>query len=49
MKHLAYLKGISFHEKYCLMEKIGEGNFSTVYRGIDRKTMQEVAVKVMEK
>ena len=38
MKHLGHLKSASFHEKYRLMEKIGTGNFSTVYRGVEKST-----------
>lgn len=29
------------------MEKIGAGNFSSVYRGIEKTTNKEVAVKVI--
>lgn len=49
MKHLGHLKGVSFYEKYRLIEKIGEGNFSTVYKGIDKLSGGEVAIKIMEK
>jgi serine/threonine protein kinase len=32
-------------EKYIFEEKIGAGNFSVVYRGIERETNQLVAIK----
>jgi serine/threonine protein kinase len=31
------------------MEKIGAGNFSSVYRGVEKSSAKEVAVKVIEK
>lgn len=33
---------------YCLSNKVGEGNFSQVYRGIDQNTGMQVAVKVIK-
>ncbi|WFD23017.1 MAPK-activated protein kinase Srk1 [Malassezia equina] len=36
-------------ERYVLVEKLGEGTFSTVYRAIDRETNQAVALKAVRK
>jgi serine/threonine protein kinase len=36
-------------EQYRLVEKMGDGAFSNVYKAIDRKTGQKVAVKVVRK
>jgi serine/threonine protein kinase len=33
---------------YVKLEKIGGGNFSSVFRGKDKKNNQEVAIKVIE-
>ena len=32
-----------------LKDKIGEGSYATVYRGIDDKTKQKVAIKMLSK
>ena len=34
-------------ENYCLQEVIGEGVYAKVYRALNTKTMQEVAIKVV--
>ena len=31
------------------MERVGTGNFSTVYKGVCKKDSKEVAIKVIEK
>ena len=49
LHHLNHLKSTSIHENYRLLEKIGTGNFSNVYRGVEKKTRNEVAIKVIEK
>ena len=36
-------------EQYRLVEKMGDGAFSNVYKAVDRKTGQKVAVKVVRK
>lgn len=36
------------HYLFKSTDKIGEGNFSKVYKGIDRKTGQHVAIKVIK-
>ena len=33
------------HPRYQIVEKIAEGDFATVYRGIDRELNREVAIK----
>lgn len=35
-------------DQYLQMERIGGGSYSNVYRGIDKKTNKEVAIKVIE-
>ena len=32
-----------------LKDKIGEGSYATVYRGVDEKTKQRVAIKMLSK
>lgn len=39
----------SILEKYTFTEKIGTGNFSVVYKGVERATDQLVAIKSIEK
>jgi len=39
----------SVHDIYSIMEKIGTGRFSVVYRGIEKATKTEWAIKVIEK
>lgn len=48
LKHLADFKENSIYDSYIIQEKIGGGNFSTVFRGKDKKTGKEVAIKVIE-
>jgi serine/threonine protein kinase len=38
-------KSISLIQKYQKEEKIGEGTYGTVYKAMDRKTFEDVAIK----
>jgi serine/threonine protein kinase len=49
LKFLDEFKENSIYNQYQIMEKIGAGNFSSVYRGVEKNTSKEVAVKVIEK
>jgi len=40
---------MSIDDKYELKEEVGKGEFSIVYRGIERSTGNEYAIKCIEK
>jgi serine/threonine protein kinase len=44
--HLTRIQGL---EDYKLIEKMGDGAFSNVYKAVERKTGRKVAVKVVRK
>ena len=39
----------AINEKYEILDIVGSGSFATVRRGVDRRTGEEVAVKIVEK
>ncbi len=49
MTHLQEYKSNSVYDCYTFMNKVGEGNFSSVYKGVSKKTSEEVAIKVIKK
>ncbi len=40
MSHLQEYKSNSVYDCYTFMDKIGEGNFSSVYKGVSKKTTE---------
>lgn len=48
IKQLADFKENSIFDKYIKLERIGGGNFSNVYRGKEKKSDKNVAIKVIE-
>ena len=49
MTESQYLKTEEFISKYETKETIGKGIFSVVKLGINRKTKEKVAIKILEK
>lgn len=49
MKHLKHFKNNSIYDLVQLQERIGAGNYSVVYKGCEKISKCEVAVKVIEK
>jgi len=43
------IAGSDVREKYERLEEIGKGNFSVVYRGRDKETGEEFAIKCINK
>ncbi|CEM13189.1 unnamed protein product [Vitrella brassicaformis CCMP3155] len=43
------MKQKSIDQMYQVMEQIGQGKFSTVYRGVSRRTGAEYAIKIIDK
>ena len=49
MPHLLEYKSNSVYDCFTFMQKIGEGNFSSVYKGVSKKNSEQVAIKVIKK
>eukprot|EP01053_Blabericola_migrator_P013431 Blabericola_migrator_1__13430@NODE_963_length_5889_cov_140_567846_g668_i0_p1_GENE_NODE_963_length_5889_cov_140_567846_g668_i0NODE_963_length_5889_cov_140_567846_g668_i0_p1_ORF_typecomplete_len1075_score132_77Pkinase/PF00069_25/1_2e16EFhand_1/PF00036_32/3_3e06EFhand_1/PF00036_32/6e06EFhand_1/PF00036_32/6_6e02EFhand_6/PF13405_6/0_0013EFhand_6/PF13405_6/4_3e05EFhand_6/PF13405_6/4_8e03PH/PF00169_29/7_2e11EFhand_5/PF13202_6/0_00013EFhand_5/PF13202_6/2_5e05EFhand_5/PF13202_6/1_2e04Pkinase_Tyr/PF07714_ len=52
IKHINKASGVTganFHDVYMLQEPLGKGKFATVYRAVNRSTMERVAVKILRK
>eukprot|EP01054_Gregarina_sp_Poly1_P009342 Gregarina_sp_Poly_1__9341@NODE_580_length_7449_cov_96_149688_g63_i1_p1_GENE_NODE_580_length_7449_cov_96_149688_g63_i1NODE_580_length_7449_cov_96_149688_g63_i1_p1_ORF_typecomplete_len1740_score241_23Pkinase/PF00069_25/0_00024Pkinase/PF00069_25/9_6e22Pkinase/PF00069_25/6_6e16Pkinase_Tyr/PF07714_17/1_5e18Pkinase_Tyr/PF07714_17/6_1e13EFhand_1/PF00036_32/5_6e06EFhand_1/PF00036_32/1e05EFhand_1/PF00036_32/2_2EFhand_7/PF13499_6/0_0019EFhand_7/PF13499_6/1_1e09EFhand_7/PF13499_6/0_00066EFhand_7/PF13499_6/ len=52
MKYINKASGVTgagFHDVYMLQEPLGRGKFATVYRAMNRATLERVAVKILRK